>query len=149
VANGKPHDLYFFAEPREMIAGRIEPPGVFLNASAVLERQLTAFCFDRWVASGVSPEAIPAKLGQVIGKLEAADPSRFPRNLLRFIENNQTELLEQFLALFADDLDPESKDHIRDFAEGSTPHPNPPPRGERGSDERLRRRFLRKNGATH
>ncbi|MFW5740609.1 MAG: DEAD/DEAH box helicase, partial [Myxococcota bacterium] len=48
VANARPHDLYFFAEPEEMIAGRVEPPGVFMEASAVLERQLNAYCFDRW-----------------------------------------------------------------------------------------------------
>jgi len=39
LANARPHDLYFFAEPEAMLSGRIEPPGVFLNASAVLERQ--------------------------------------------------------------------------------------------------------------
>ncbi|MDZ7697618.1 MAG: helicase-related protein [Deltaproteobacteria bacterium] len=53
VANARPHDLYFFAEPARMVSGQVEPPGVFLNASAVLERQFTAFCFDRWVETGV------------------------------------------------------------------------------------------------
>ena len=33
VANGRPHDLYFYAEPEEMIAGSIEPPGCFLDAA--------------------------------------------------------------------------------------------------------------------
>jgi DEAD/DEAH box helicase domain-containing protein len=41
VANGRPHDLFFYFEPEEMIQGLVEPPGCFLNASAVLERQLT------------------------------------------------------------------------------------------------------------
>ena len=50
VATGQPHDLYFYAEPLDMLASRVDPPGVFLNASAVLERQLTAFCLDNWVA---------------------------------------------------------------------------------------------------
>ena len=46
VANARAHDLYFFADPREMIAGHVEAPGIFLDAPAVLERQFTAFCFD-------------------------------------------------------------------------------------------------------
>ncbi len=46
LANGQPHDLYFYARPEEMLAGRVEPPGCFLDAPAVLERQFTAFCFD-------------------------------------------------------------------------------------------------------
>jgi DEAD/DEAH box helicase domain-containing protein len=52
-----------------MIAGRVESPGVFLDASAVLERQLTAFCFDRWVESGIPETALPRRLGQVISNL--------------------------------------------------------------------------------
>ena len=34
VATGQPHDLYFYAEPLDMLASRVDPPGVFLNASA-------------------------------------------------------------------------------------------------------------------
>ena len=59
VATGQPHDLYFYAEPLDMLASRVDPPGVFLNASAVLERQLTAFCLDNWVADGVPEGAVP------------------------------------------------------------------------------------------
>ena len=36
-----------------MIQGLVETPGCFLNASAVLERQFTAYVFDRWVETGV------------------------------------------------------------------------------------------------
>ncbi|MEN1388587.1 helicase-related protein, partial [Pseudomonas aeruginosa] len=42
LATSKPHDLYFWEDPKSMIAGSVQAPGVFLNASAVLERQLTA-----------------------------------------------------------------------------------------------------------
>ena len=57
VATGQPHDLYYYAEPMEMLGSRVEPPGIFLNAPAVLERQLTAFCLDCWVAAGVDESA--------------------------------------------------------------------------------------------
>ncbi len=117
VANARPHDLYFFASPEEMISGRVEPPGVFLNASAVLERQFTAFCFDRWVESGISETALPARVGQVLSSLEPALGSKFPHNLLLFIENRQTELLEHFIGLFSGSLDETSVEHLRRFVD--------------------------------
>jgi DEAD/DEAH box helicase domain-containing protein len=80
VANARPHDLYFFTNPMEMLAGRVEPPGVFLNASAVLEQQFTAFCFDRWVESGISETALPHKLGHVLNSLEPAERSKLPHH---------------------------------------------------------------------
>jgi DEAD/DEAH box helicase domain-containing protein len=69
VANGRPHDLYFYAQPLEMLAGALEPPGCFLSASAVLERQFTAFCFDSWVQTGIDAQALPRKLGTVLNNL--------------------------------------------------------------------------------
>lgn len=118
VANARPHDLYFFAAPEEMIAGRVESPGVFLDASAVLERQLTAFCFDQWVESGISETALPRRLGQVVSNLAPVNERKFPYNLLRFIETHQTELFDRFVALFAATLKPESLAHLRTFIAG-------------------------------
>ena len=48
----------------EMIAGAIEPPKVFLQASAVLARQFTAYCMDCWVKSGNA--FIPKMWGDVL-----------------------------------------------------------------------------------
>lgn len=53
VANARPHDLYFYSDPLDMIAGDITPPKIFLRASAVLERQFVAFCMDSWVKKGM------------------------------------------------------------------------------------------------
>ena len=52
-----------------MLAGAIEPPGCFLSASAVLERQFTAFSFDNWVQTGIDAQALPRKLGTVLNNL--------------------------------------------------------------------------------
>lgn len=131
VANARPHDLYFFANPMEMIAGRVEPPGVFLNASAVLERQFTAFCFDRWVESGISETALPHKLGHVLNSLEPAERSKFPHNLLYFIETHRTELLDRFIALFEGSLAEDSTDRLLRFI-----------LEEEGSQESLRYRIV-------
>ncbi|MBI4700700.1 MAG: DUF1998 domain-containing protein [Deltaproteobacteria bacterium] len=118
VANARPHDLYFFADPEQMIAGRIEAPGVFLEASAVLERQLTAYCFDRWVETGVDERAVPARVGAVLRQLEPEDPSRFPHSLLQHVEAHRTELLERFVADFGLDGASAAAAGCRRFMEG-------------------------------
>ena len=115
VANARAHDLYFYSNPKEMISGRVEPPGLFLNASAVLERQFTGFCFDRWVESGISETALPARLGPILNSLEPATREKFPHNFLYFIETFQTELLDRFIELFHDSLSDDSKKHLTRF----------------------------------
>jgi len=118
VANAGPHDLYFFAEPEAMIAGQVEPPGVFLNASAVLERQFTAYCFDKWVESGISETAIPLKLRHVLGNLEPVDIKKFPHNLLNFIETRLTLIFDEFINMFSVTLTDESISYLKKFVEG-------------------------------
>ena len=120
VANARPHDLFFFAEPKEMIAGHVDAPGVFLDASAVLERQLTAFCFDRWIAD-TPRAAIPKKLGQVLSNLKTVDAKKFPHNFIQYIETNQADLFDHFVLLFENDgigLSEESVENLRHFVEG-------------------------------
>lgn len=117
IANGSNHDNYFYNDPLEMIAGDVSTPGVFLNAMAVLERQLIAYCFDRWVATGVSEDAIAPKLGAVLNDLQQTHKNTlhsFPNNLLSFIEEHQKQLLGRFVHLFAE-LDDEGQAHLRTF----------------------------------
>ncbi|RLB65522.1 MAG: hypothetical protein DRH04_10405, partial [Deltaproteobacteria bacterium] len=119
VANARPHDLYFFAAPEEMLAGRMDSPGVFLDAAAVLERQFTAFCFDRWVAT--QPDALlPPRLGQVLNNLEPVDQGKFPHTFIHYLDLHQTELLEKFFTLFADGggLSETSIEKLRIFVAG-------------------------------
>ncbi|HDM76787.1 MAG TPA: hypothetical protein ENG51_09995, partial [Deltaproteobacteria bacterium] len=122
VANARPHDLFFFAEPEEMIAGAPESPGVFLDASAVLERQLTAFCFDCWVETGISVADLPRTVGKVLNNLEPYDMSKFPHNFVRFVESHRTELLDRFVKMFGDTLSLESRQYLKRFMEGDQEH---------------------------
>ena len=46
VVNQRPHDLFFYGRPAEMLRGKVDPPGCWLDASAVLVRQYLAYCFD-------------------------------------------------------------------------------------------------------
>ena len=78
VAEGNPHDQFFFEEPLEMMQGQVQAPGVFLNATAILERQLAAFCMDNWVKTGVSESAICKNVKQMLDELEFGRKSGFP-----------------------------------------------------------------------
>lgn len=137
MANAIPHDLYFWHEPRTMIAGAVDAPGVFLNASAVLERQLTAYTLDCWVQDALRAGArakgasIPKTLGEVLKHVGKADETAFPYTWLKYVETNQEALLAGFLELFRSEessgsfrnrldaeLTPESTQWLRSFIQG-------------------------------
>lgn len=118
IANARNHDLYFFEDPNEMMAGAVRPPGLYLDASAVLERQLTAWCFDRWAEQVPSESALPRKLQEVYPRLEEESGGRFPHDLRTFIEEHRTELLANFREHFAACLRPESLAHLEVFLKG-------------------------------
>ena len=95
LANARPHDLYFFAEPEEMFrwgCSRL----VSLNAPAVLERQLAAFCFDKWVAAHGAAAVLLPTVRSVFSFL-SCDDGEFPYTFLNFVEGHQVTALRQFL----------------------------------------------------
>ena len=118
VANARPHDLFFFSDPMEMMAGTVEPPEVFLKASAVLERQFVAYCLDCWVKRGVPDKAIPDKVSVCLSKLNDREKDRFPFNYLEFVQNNMSSLLRTFIQMFVQYLDDSAKKELQFFAEG-------------------------------
>ena len=118
VATGQPHDLYFYAEPLAMLAGRVEPPGVFLNAPAVLERQLTAFCLDGWAATGLPEDAVPRTIRHLLDNVEQARLTGFPYPFLDFVQRRGDDLLEGFFDALAGELTAQSRDYLTAFLHG-------------------------------
>jgi len=118
VAAGRPHDLYFYARPEEMMTGPVQPPGVFLNASSVLFRQLTAFCLDGWVATGIGQAALPATLGPVLDAVERFEPIRFPYNFIAFVKNHGPTLFAGFCTLLEPTLAERTREALADFLFG-------------------------------
>ncbi len=118
VAAGRPHDLYFYAEPSDMLAGKVEPPGVFLNARAVLERQMIAYCLDSWVAAGVDEDAVPRKMRAVLDNVERERLSRFPYTFFDFVSVRAGVLADSFLAAFEHDLSDANKHELAAFLLG-------------------------------
>lgn len=121
VANARPHDLFFYFEPQEMIRGLVETPGCFLNASAVLARQFTAYVLDRWVETGIPPEALPRQMKTVLDSIDAGDSRDFPAPLMRFFDANRTALEDGFLAMFQGNMEPETAQKLRSFSRGTDP----------------------------
>jgi DEAD/DEAH box helicase domain-containing protein len=123
VATSDAHDLSYYESPLKMLAGDVSMPAIFLKAPAVLERQLTAYCIDRWIES--SPSArIPEKMELLYIQLsQDADSEKsagvFPNALYQHIELNLTLLIEGFVAMFdRDELDQDSIDYLKVFIQG-------------------------------
>ncbi len=119
VAAARPHDLYFYSDPLDMMEGNVVPPKIFLKASAVLERQFMAFCMDSWVKRGASEQSIPKNVSSVLGKLEKHPVTVFPFNYLDYVQNNLTHLLNSFIQMFTGYLDETARSELRIFAQGN------------------------------
>lgn len=119
IANARPHDLYFYADPLEMISGSVTPPKIFLRASAVLERQFMAFCMDSWVRKGIPDDAIPDKVGIILKKLDARPSDMFPFNFLNYVQSTLSRQINSFVQMFSAYLDESSKEELQIFARGT------------------------------
>jgi DEAD/DEAH box helicase domain-containing protein len=119
LADGNsPHDLYFFAETEEMIAGEVAPPGVFLQAAEVLRRQLFAFCMDDWVASLSNPAALPDRTSQALDALENTKQDRFPYVFRDYVLTHEARLFEGFMELLDGDVDDAVRSRLLDYMQG-------------------------------
>ncbi len=107
VVNQRPHDLFFFARPEEMLAGSIEPPGCWLDASAMLTRQYLAFCIDAAVKDGII-NRLPGSGKRLMEELDAGKGPM--TELLGWIVKHEAALQRGFLSRFG----PEVRDDTRD-----------------------------------
>lgn len=119
IANARPHDLYFYADPLDMIAGNVTPPKIFLKASAVLERQFVAYCMDCWVKKGLPDGAIPDKVGVILKNLATRPEDMFPFNFLTYVQSTLSRQLNSFMQMFAANLDDSARDELQNFARGA------------------------------
>ena len=115
----RPHDLYFFQEPLEAMAGTIHPPSCYLSAPEVLKRQALAFCFDGFARSGGQ---LKGRLGDVL-KGDGGKP--FPQPVVDFIRERRQELATKFFDMFGELLSPSAAKGVRDLfvpdADGLSP----------------------------
>lgn len=119
VAEGKPHDQFFYAQPYDMINGTVPAPYIYLNAPAVLERQFVAFCFDTWIRIPGEEVRVPLRMEKILSTIDHQNEDTFPFNFFSFIRVQRNTLLEDFIALFADDLDEYAESYLRNFILGN------------------------------
>jgi DEAD/DEAH box helicase domain-containing protein len=102
-----------------MLQGQVNPPGCYLDAAAILRRQLLAYGLDRWVASGLDALALPRKLKPVLDQVEQASAGQpadaFPYTWLGWVQAHQAALLERFCSLFGEELLPATRSDLRGF----------------------------------
>ena len=109
VINQRPHDLFFFGRPGEMLAGKIEPPGCWLDASAVLVRQYLAFCFDSVVKESVI-QALPATGKQLAEDLDSGQGSM--SSILAWMVQREAALQDRFMARFSADVREDTRERF-------------------------------------
>lgn len=120
LANGHPHDLYFYTNPLKMLAGDVQTPAIFLNATMVLRRQLLAFCFDHWGVNLDGKHVIPGSMQAVLDAVENGDQKRFPYTLLDFIGKNRDELWDRFSSLLGNDVLEETQARLKSYLLGTS-----------------------------
>ena len=80
-----------------MMAGQVLPPGCFLDAPEMLQRQLIAHAMDAWAAQEDQLDSIPHKTAFV---LSGDGRRRFPGRFIDFYRENRGPLTDAFLACF-------------------------------------------------
>ncbi|MBU0922227.1 MAG: DEAD/DEAH box helicase [Pseudomonadota bacterium] len=122
VANGRPHDLVFYADPSRMLDTPVEPPAVFLKARHVLRRQLLAYAMDCWTRDAKGDNLVPPSMQPVLDAVEKAQEDRFPYTLLNFLKHNMQEIWDGFSRYVARELSGDDLELLRQFLFGGPQH---------------------------
>ncbi len=97
-AKNQNHDLYYFADPNEMMEGEVNTPGCYLEAKDILRRHFMAYCFDSWASANPETNAIPNFVRNLkLGRTDLTVPGLFQNRVVRFIKENKDDLIDRFL----------------------------------------------------
>jgi DEAD/DEAH box helicase domain-containing protein len=118
VANGRPHDLVFYADPSRMLDTPVEPPAVFLKARHVLRRQLLAYTMDCWTQWAKGANQVPHTMQPVLDAVEKVQEDRFPYTLLNFLRHNMQEIWDGFSNHVATNLSGDDLELLRQYLFG-------------------------------
>jgi len=114
-AKSQAHDLFYFNEPLDMMAGSVSTPGCYLEAKEILKRHFFAYCIDSWTKSNPSENNIPFALKYL--RLETTDlngPGFFMIRILSFIKANEEELFGSFKQGYKNDIDDSVFNKLKD-----------------------------------
>ena len=103
LVSARSHDLQFWEDPTPMLKGQIVPPGVYLEAVAVLKRQATAFALDYFVADE-QQEFEYGKVGEVLKSIADESFTNFPLSWFNHLQLNANSIAEKFIAFLPDEV---------------------------------------------
>jgi DEAD/DEAH box helicase domain-containing protein len=109
VVNQRPHDLFFYGRPAEMLRGKVDPPGCWLDASAVLVRQYLAYGFDSATSQGALVE-LPKSGKQLVEDLGRAD-GHIPK-MLQWMTLHETDLRGRFMKRLHNDVQADTRERF-------------------------------------
>lgn len=102
-ARNEYHDLFYYAEPREMMEGKINTPGCYLSAVDILRRHFLAFVLDTW--TGIDPaHQIPARVSMLPPRSFMSEPKSFYCRLCKFINEEAKDLEQSFRSQYTEDV---------------------------------------------
>lgn len=105
-AQSKPHDLFYFQEPSDMMQGEIATPACYLEAKDILFRHFFAFCFDKWSTADPKNHSIPTRLITLrLLTIDLNSGEFFPNRIISFIKSNEDSLLKEFVDFYKPDLE--------------------------------------------
>ncbi|MFI1106378.1 DEAD/DEAH box helicase [Streptomyces physcomitrii] len=137
VPDRRRRDLYFLERPKDLIAGKIVPPGCYLSAVEILRRQYLAHLLDRAAAGtlmradGIALRSLPRKAPRLFG------PSGYLADLVEVALAQGEELAARFLELFPIGVSDQAKEDLRRYATNEL----------RGKVEEAAREWFRKDAA--
>ena len=118
--SGQSHDLFYFEEPLEMMAGKVHTPGCFLSAQEILKRHFLAYVLDTWTTQDPTLHVIPGTLGKLkLNVDDLDDPEWVPNRIGKFIESRGQELFADFREGYIEDaVEPEAFAELEVYVSG-------------------------------
>lgn len=105
-AQNKPHDLFYYHEPGDMMEGEIATPGCFLEAKDILYRHFFAFCLDNWAKDDPKNHSIPGRLISLrLSSTDLNSPDFLINRIISYIKSNENRLLNEFITFYERDLE--------------------------------------------
>ena len=105
IKKSKPHDLFYFEDPMEMMKGDVGTPGCFLMAKDILRRHFYAFCIDSWSKDDPEQNSIPSTIKEIRpGSNFYLSDEFFTTRIASFIKNNISELKDCFTEQYNEDV---------------------------------------------
>ena len=104
-ARNRPHDLFYFEEPTEMMRGEVLTPGCFLSAKDILRRHFLAYCIDCWTGEDPARNSIPPQIRFMgMGTDFLTKPDFFLNRLIKYINDHLDALKDSFRSQYDEEV---------------------------------------------